>query len=106
MALVVKNQTANAGDTRDRFGLQVGRSVEEELDNPLCYSCLENPKDREAWCATVHGVAKNQTLKPLSVHAQIDQVPHPRSIDETVRDLELLKTGELGRPDKYDFINF
>ena len=25
------------------------------------YSCLENPMDREAWRATVHGVAKSQT---------------------------------------------
>ena len=29
--------------------------------NPLQYSCLENPKDREAWWATVHRVAKSQT---------------------------------------------
>ena len=29
--------------------------------NPLQYSCLENPMDRGAWWATVHGVAKNQT---------------------------------------------
>ena len=31
---------------------------------PLQYSCLQNPMDRGAWRATVHGVAKNQT--PLS----------------------------------------
>ena len=30
--------------------------------NPLQYSCLENPMDGEAWQATVHGVAKSQTL--------------------------------------------
>ena len=30
-------------------------------DNPLQYSCLENPMDREVWWATVHGVAKSQT---------------------------------------------
>ena len=37
--------------------------------NPLQYSCLENPMDREAWQATVRGVAKNQTrLKRLSMH--------------------------------------
>ena len=29
--------------------------------NPLKYSCLENSMDREAWQATVHGVAKSQT---------------------------------------------
>ena len=29
--------------------------------NPLQYSCLENPKDRGAWWAAVHGVAKSQT---------------------------------------------
>ena len=29
--------------------------------NPLQYSCLENPMDRGAWLATVHGVAKSRT---------------------------------------------
>ena len=29
--------------------------------NPLQYSCLENPMDGGAWCATVHGVAKSGT---------------------------------------------
>ena len=29
--------------------------------NPLQQSCLENPMDRGAWRATVHGVAKSQT---------------------------------------------
>ena len=29
--------------------------------NPLQYSCLENPMDKGAWQATVHGVAKSQT---------------------------------------------
>ena len=29
--------------------------------NPLQYSCLENPMDREAWWAAVHGVAKSWT---------------------------------------------
>ena len=38
-----------------------GRSPGEGNGNPLQYSCLENPMDRGAWWATVHGVAKSQT---------------------------------------------
>ena len=38
-----------------------GRSPEEGNGNPLQYSCLENPMDRGAWWATVHGVAKSWT---------------------------------------------
>ena len=51
--------------------------------NPLQYSRLENPMDREAWPATVHGVTKNRTrLKRLSTHTcdpgktlKVDTVP-------------------------------
>ena len=35
-----------------------GRSPGEGNGNPLQYSCLENPMDRGAWWATVHGVAR------------------------------------------------
>ena len=35
--------------------------IGEGKDNPLQCSCLENPMDRGAWWATVHGVAKGQT---------------------------------------------
>ena len=38
-----------------------GRSPGEGNGNPLQYSCLENPMDRGACWATVHGVAKLQT---------------------------------------------
>ena len=38
-----------------------GRSPGERNGSPLQYSCLENPMDRGAWWATVHGVAKRQT---------------------------------------------
>ena len=35
--------------------------------NPLQYSCLENPRDREAWWAAIYGVAQSRTrLKQLS----------------------------------------
>ena len=33
----------------------------EENGHPLQYSCLENPMDRGAWWATVHGVTKSRT---------------------------------------------
>ena len=49
----------NAGDPGLIPGL--GRSPGEGNGNPLQYSCLENPMDRGAWQATVHGVAKSQT---------------------------------------------
>ena len=39
----------------------LGRSPEEVTDNPLQYSCLENPMDGGAWWATVHGVTKSRT---------------------------------------------
>ena len=35
-----------------------GRSPGEGNGNPLQYSCLENPMDREVWQATVHGVTR------------------------------------------------
>ena len=42
--------------------------------NPLLYSCLENPADRGAWWAAVHGVAQSRTqLKRLSMHACIGE---------------------------------
>jgi len=39
----------------------LGRSPGGGHGNPLQYSCLENPMDRGAWQATVHGVAKSHT---------------------------------------------
>ena len=41
--------------------LELGGSPREGNGNPLQYSCLRNPRDREAWWATVHRVAKSQT---------------------------------------------
>ena len=54
-----KAATCNAGDTGSIPGL--GRSPRDGTGNPLQYSGLENPMDRGAWWATVHGVTKSQT---------------------------------------------
>ena len=66
-----KNQRASAGDIRDSGLIPgSGRPPGGGHGNPLQCSCLENPMDRGAWRATVHGVAKSQTrLKWLSRHA-------------------------------------
>ena len=52
----VKASASNAGDPGSIPGS--GRSPGEGNGNPLQYSCLENPMDRGAWQATVHGVAR------------------------------------------------
>ena len=57
---VLKNPPANAGDTRDTCSIAgLGRSPGEGNANPLQYSCLENPMDREACQATVQEVAES-----------------------------------------------
>ena len=55
---MVKNLPANAGDMGSIPGL--GRSPTEGNGNPLQYSCLKIPMDRENWWASVHGVTKSQ----------------------------------------------
>ena len=59
---VVENPPAYAGDIWD-LGLIPGlaRPPGGGHGNPLQYSCLENPMDRRAWQATVHGVTKSWT---------------------------------------------
>ena len=54
-----KESACSAGDPDSTPGS--GKSSGEGNGNPFQYSCLENPMDRGAWQATVHGVAKSQT---------------------------------------------
>jgi len=62
VALVIRNPPADARDIRDSGLIPgSGRSPGEGNGNPLQYSCLRNPTDREAWQSTVHAVTKNQT---------------------------------------------
>ena len=58
--VAVKNPPANAGEVRD-MGLipGLGRSFGRGNGNPLQDSCLQNPRDRGTWRATVFKVAKS-----------------------------------------------
>ena len=66
-----KNPPANAEGVGSVPGW--GRSPGEGNGSPLQYCCLENPMDRGAWWATVHGVTKSQTQ--LSAHTCIGTDP-------------------------------
>ena len=56
-----KNPPANAGDTKDWDSVpEWGRSPGGGHGNTLQFSCLEDPMNREAWQAIVHGVAKSR----------------------------------------------
>jgi len=65
-----KESACNAGYADSIPGS--GRSPGEGHGNPLQYSCLENPMDRGAWWATVHGVTKSWTrLNDLTLSATV-----------------------------------
>ena len=74
---MVKNSHAKAGDSGE-VGLipGSGRSPREGDGNPSQYSCLENPMDREAWQATVHGGHReSDTTEQLSTQITNTQNP-------------------------------
>ena len=74
---MVKNLPANAGDAREADSVsQLGRSPEEGHGNPLQCSCLENPMDKGAWWATVHGVAESWT--------RLSDLAHTRTMPSVV----------------------
>ena len=66
VAQVVKNPPASTGDVREASLIPgLARSPGGGHGNPLQYSCLENPRDRGAWRATVHRVAESDvTMQP------------------------------------------
>ena len=74
---VVKNLLASSRDTGDLGSIpELGRSPAEGNGSSLRYSCLENPMDRGAWWATVHGVTKSLTwLSSCTSHQRMNP-PH------------------------------
>ena len=79
-----KESACNARDPGSIPGS--GKSPGEGNGNPLHYSCLENPKDKGAWGATVHGsqrvrhdwVTNTQTsnTRQVTINHPILQLPH------------------------------
>ena len=69
VAPAVKDLSATVGNIRDADWIPgSGRSPGEVNDNSLQYSDLENPMDRGAWWATVHGVTKSRSTEQLHFH--------------------------------------
>ena len=59
---MIENTPVNAGTVGDEDSVPGSeRSPGGGNGNPLQYSCQDNPMDKGAWRATVHGVAKTQT---------------------------------------------
>ena len=81
------NPPANLGGEGDEKDAGLipgsGRSPGIGNGNPLQYSCLENPTDRGAWLATVHGVTKSRTR--LSVHVCTHTHTHTHTHSETLQ---------------------
>ena len=72
---MVKNPPANAGDKGDSGSIPgSGKSPGGGHGNPLQYSCLENPMDRGAWRATVHGVAESDATEQAHTHFDTPEI--------------------------------
>ena len=70
---MIKNTPASTGEAGDAGLIPwLGRSLGVGNGHSFQYSCLQNPMDRGAWQAIVHGVAKSWTR--LSMHALIMQL--------------------------------
>ena len=67
-----KGSASNSGDIRDMGSFPgSGRSPGEGNGNPLRYSCLENPMDRRAWWATVHGITEESDMTEATSDAHM-----------------------------------
>ena len=67
----------------------------EVNDTPLRYSCLENPMDREAWWAAVHGVTKSRTrLSDFTFTLHFHALEKEMATHSSVLALRIPGTGE------------
>ena len=77
---VGKESAYNAGDPGLIPGS--GRYTGEGNGNPFQYSCLEDPMNRGAWQATVHGVARvrhDLVTKPPPHSTNLNNIEFPNS---------------------------
>ena len=84
-----KESACNSGDAGSIPGS--GRSPGEGNGNPLQCPCLENPMDRRAWWATVHGVAKINTFTftmrrtGRNLHVEYGEMQRSTTVDQLNR---------------------
>ena len=77
--MVKKLPAMQAGDLGSIPGL--GRSAREGNGNPLQCSCLENPMDRGAWRAAVHGVERARHGWMTANTVTNFDFPHPHALE-------------------------
>ena len=73
---MVKNPPSNSRDAGDNSIPGSGRSPGEENGNSLQYSCLENPVDRGAWRATVHGITESDMTEHMNTYTHTHTHTH------------------------------
>ena len=79
------------------LGRKVMTNLGEGNGNPLQYSCLENPMDRGAWWAAVHGVAKSQTrLSDFTFTLHFHALEKEMATDSSVPAWRIPGMGEAG----------
>ena len=77
-----KESACTTGDTGDVSLIPVSeRSPGGGHGNPLQYYCLENPMDRGAWRATIHGVARVGWTEQLNSSSKMRIYYHLKSYD-------------------------
>ena len=71
--------------------------MEEGNGTPLQYSCLENPMDRGAWCAAVHGVPRSRTqLRDFTFTFHFQALEKEMATHSSVLAWRIPGTGEPG----------
>ena len=76
-----KESACNAGNADPC----VGKIPWRRKWQPLQYYCLENPMDRGAWRATVHGIARSQTRLSIHTHMVLEEQDFKDEISELLR---------------------